>query len=70
LNLKTVYGLRLGNPSGLRLIGLRLQKKMVYGDDVRIEARDLKLEVRVSSIHIRDSIRASTTINVNPIKSF
>src|SRR4030066_182297 len=35
------------------------------GDDARIEARDLKLEVRVSSIYIRDSIRGSTTTNVN-----
>jgi hypothetical protein len=38
---------------------------MGYGDDAGIEAGSLKLEARVSSIHIRDSIRASTTINVN-----
>jgi len=40
-------------------------KKKVYGDDARIEAGNSKLEDRVSSIHIRASIRASTTTNVN-----
>jgi len=35
------------------------------GDDAGIEARSSKLEIRVSNIHIRASIRASTTINVN-----
>jgi hypothetical protein len=40
-------------------------REWVYGDDVRIEARGLKLEVRVASFYTRDSIRASTTINVN-----
>jgi hypothetical protein len=42
---------------------LRLQKK-VYGDEARIEAGSSKLEARVSSIHMRASIRASTTTNV------
>ena len=64
--MKTVYGLGSGSPFGLKSIGQGYKKrKWVYGNDIRIEARDLKLEVRVSSIHMRDSIRASTTINVN-----
>jgi len=32
------------------------------GDDVRIEARSLKMEARISSVQKRDSTRASTTI--------
>jgi len=36
---------------------------MGYGDDARIEARSSKIEIRVSSIPIRASIRVSTTIN-------
>jgi hypothetical protein len=35
------------------------------GDEAGIEAGSSGLEVRVSSIHIRDSIQASITINVN-----
>jgi len=39
-------------------------RQSVIGDDAGIEARSSELEVRVSGIHIRDSIRASTTTNV------
>jgi len=39
--------------------------KKVYGDDARIEARSSKLEARVSSLHKRASIQASTTTNVH-----
>ena len=39
-------------------------RQSVIGDDAGIEARSSKLDVRVSGIHIRDSIRASTTTNV------
>jgi len=46
------------------IIGFVYRKSFV-GDDTGIEARRSKLEVRVSSIHIRASIRASTTTNIN-----
>jgi hypothetical protein len=39
--------------------------KKVYGYDTRIEAGSSKLEARVSNVHIRASIRASTTTNVH-----
>src|SRR4030042_1881913 len=46
-------------------VTVKKKRKRGYGDDARIEARGGILEVRVSSIHIRDSIPASTPINVN-----
>ena len=39
-------------------------RQSVIGDEAGIEARSSELEVPVSGIHIRDSIRASTTTNV------
>jgi len=36
------------------------------GDDARIEARGLKLEVRVSSIHLRASTRLPTPMVTRP----
>jgi hypothetical protein len=41
-----------------------IDSQTVVGDDAGIEVRGSKLEVRVSSIHMRDSRRASTTTNV------
>jgi hypothetical protein len=42
-----------------------LSTQTVMGDDAGIEARSSKNEARVSSFHIRASIRVSTTPNVN-----
>jgi hypothetical protein len=42
-----------------------IDNQTVIGDDAGIEAGSSNLEARVSGIHGRDSIRASTTINVN-----
>ena len=40
-------------------------RQSVIGDDAGIEARSSELEVRVSGIHIRISIPASTTKTVS-----
>jgi hypothetical protein len=53
-----------------RLIKL-VCNKGVNGDDARIEARNLKIEARASSVQKRDSIRASTTITgLSPLRWF